>query len=132
MSKVSFDLSGKVALVTGATHGIGMAVAKGLAQQGAQICVNDIDEAKLEACGEEYKKDGIEVYRLVFDVTSEEDVDRGISQIEKEVGPIDILVNNAGIIRRVPILKWISMSSNRSSRLIWFLRSSSPSVLSRP
>ncbi len=105
MSKVSFDLTGKVALVTGATHGIGMAVAKGLAQQGAKICVNDIDDAKLEACKKEYKKDGVEVYRLKFNVTSEEDVDRGISQIEKEVGPVDILVNNAGIIKRVPILE---------------------------
>ena len=105
MSKVSFDLTGKVALVTGATHGIGMAIAKGLAQQGARICVNDIDAPKLEACEEEYKKDGIEVYRLIFDVTSEEDVDRGITQIEQEVGPVDILVNNAGIIKRVPILE---------------------------
>ena len=105
MSKVSFDLTGKVALVTGATHGIGMAVAKGLAQHGAKICVNDIDDAKLEACKKEYKKDGVEVYRLKFNVTSEEDVDRGISQIEKEVGPVDILVNNAGIIKRVPILE---------------------------
>lgn len=105
MSTVSFDLTGKTALVTGATHGIGMAVAKGLAQQGAKICVNDIDEAKLESCRAAYLKDGIEVYRLIFDVTSEEDVDRGISQIENEVGPIDILVNNAGIIKRVPILE---------------------------
>ena len=105
MSKVSFDLTGKVALVTGATHGIGMAVAKGLAQQGAKICVNDIDDVKLEACKEQYKKDGVEVYRLNFNVTSEEDVDRGISEIEKEVGPVDILVNNAGIIKRVPILE---------------------------
>jgi gluconate 5-dehydrogenase len=105
MSKLSFDLTGKVALVTGGTHGIGMAVAKGLAQQGAEICVNDIDDVKLEACKEEYKKDGVEVYTLSFNVTSEEDVDRGISQIEKEVGPVDILVNNAGIIKRVPILE---------------------------
>ena len=105
MSKVSFDLTGKVALVTGATHGIGMAVAKGLAQQGAKICVNDIDDVKLEACKEQYKKDGVEVYKLNFNVTSEEDVDRGISEIEKEVGPVDILVNNAGIIKRVPILE---------------------------
>ena len=105
MSTVSFDLTGKTALVTGETHGIGMAVAKGLAQQGAKICVNDIDETKLETCEGEYKKDGVEVYRLIFDVTSEEDVDRGISQIENEVGPVDILVNNAGIIKRVPILE---------------------------
>ncbi len=104
MSKISFDLDGKIALVTGATHGIGMAIAKGLAQQGAKICVNDIDDAKLEACKAEYAKDGVDVYTLKFNVTSEEDVDKGISQIEKDVGPIDILVNNAGIIKRVPIL----------------------------
>lgn len=104
MSKISFDLTGKTALITGATHGIGMAIAKGLAQQGAKICVNDIDEAKLDACREEYGKDGIDVHTLVFNVTQEEDVDRGISQIESEVGPIDILVNNAGIIKRVPML----------------------------
>ncbi|MBK1880229.1 gluconate 5-dehydrogenase [Pelagicoccus mobilis] len=104
MSKISFDLSGKIALVTGATHGIGMAIAKGLAQQGAKIVVNDIDDEKLESCKAEYAKDGVDVYTLNFNVTSEEDVDRGISQIEKDVGPIDILVNNAGIIKRVPIL----------------------------
>lgn len=105
MNKLSFDLTGKVALVTGATHGIGMAVAKGLAQQGAKICVNDIDDAKLEACKKEYQKDGVDAYTLKFNVTSEDDVDRGISQIEKDVGSIDILVNNAGIIKRVPILE---------------------------
>ncbi|ADE53252.1 gluconate 5-dehydrogenase [Coraliomargarita akajimensis] len=104
MSNISFDLSGKIALVTGATHGIGMAIAKGLAQQGAKICVNDIDDAKLESCKAEYAKDGIDVYTVNFNVTSEADVDKGVSQIEKEVGPIDILVNNAGIIKRVPIL----------------------------
>lgn len=105
MNKISFDLTGKTALVTGATHGIGMAVAKGLAQQGAKICVNDIDAAKLDGCRAEYEKDGVEVYTLSFDVTSEADVDRGITQIEKEVGPVDILVNNAGIIKRIPILE---------------------------
>lgn len=105
MRNISFDLTGKVTLVTGGTHGIGMAVAKGLAQQGARICVNDIDDAKLRACQEEYRRDGIDVYTLNFNVTSEDDVDRGISQIEEEVGHIDVLVNNAGIIKRIPILE---------------------------
>jgi gluconate 5-dehydrogenase len=105
MPKISFELEGKNALVTGATHGIGMAIAKGLARQGAKICVNDIFEERLEACKAAYAEDGIEVYTVKFDVTDEADVDRGISQIEKDVGPIDILVNNAGIIKRIPILE---------------------------
>lgn len=99
-----FDLSGKVALVTGGTHGIGMACGKALAKAGAKLCVNDINDEKLESCKAEYAKDGIDVYTINFNVCSEEGVDKGISQIEAEVGPIDILVNNAGIIIRVPIL----------------------------
>ncbi|HLW08567.1 MAG TPA: gluconate 5-dehydrogenase [Marinilabiliaceae bacterium] len=99
-----FDLKGKVALVTGGTHGIGMAVGKILGQAGAKVCVNDISEEKLAASKAEYAKEGIDVFTLVFDVTNEADVDKGISLIEKEVGSVDILVNNAGIIKRVPIL----------------------------
>ncbi len=99
-----FELSGKVALITGGTHGIGMAIGKVLGQAGAKICVNDISEEKLESCKAEYSSYGIDVYSIKFDVTSESDVDRGISQIENEVGEIDILVNNAGIIKRIPIL----------------------------
>ncbi|MCU4157158.1 gluconate 5-dehydrogenase [Carboxylicivirga sp. A043] len=100
-----FDLSGKIALVTGGTHGIGMACGKALAKAGAKLCVNDINDEKLAECKAEYAKDGIEVFTVNFNVTSEEDVDKGISIIEKEVGAIDILVNNAGIIKRVPILE---------------------------
>src|SRR6056297_2771698 len=99
-----FDLNGKVALITGGTHGIGMAIGKMLGNAGAKICVNDISTEKLESAKKEYADAGIDVYSLVFDVTDEADVDRGISQIEKEVGTIDILVNNAGIIKRIPIL----------------------------
>jgi len=99
-----FDLKGKVALITGGTHGIGMAIGKVLGQAGAKICVNDLMEERLAACKAEYAKDGIDVFTLVFDVTNEADVDKGISLIEKEVGTIDILVNNAGIIKRIPIL----------------------------
>jgi len=99
-----FDLSGKVALITGGTHGIGMAIGKTLGKAGAKICVNDISEEKLQSCKKEYAADGIDVYTLKFDVTNETEVDRGITQIEKEIGTIDILVNNAGIIKRIPIL----------------------------
>ncbi len=99
-----FDLNGKVALITGGTHGIGMAIGKTLGKAGAKICVNDLSEEKLEACKTEYAQDGIDVFTVVFNVTDEADVDRGISVIEQEVGAIDILVNNAGIIKRIPIL----------------------------
>ena len=99
-----FDLTEKVALITGGTHGIGMAIGKVLGKAGAKICVNDLSEEKLRNCKTEFATAGIDVFTVVFDVTSESDVDRGISIIEKEVGKIDILVNNAGIIKRIPIL----------------------------
>jgi gluconate 5-dehydrogenase len=99
-----FNLTGKIALITGGTHGIGMAIGKTLGKAGAKICVNDLSQEKLDSCKVEYAKEGIDVFTLIFDVTNEADVDRGISVIEKEVGTIDILVNNAGIIKRIPIL----------------------------
>jgi gluconate 5-dehydrogenase len=99
-----FDLTGKVTLVTGGTHGIGLAIGLVLANAGAKVCVNDIQEEKLQCCKESFEKESLNVYSLKFDVTDERDVDRGISQIEKHVGIIDILVNNAGIIKRIPIL----------------------------
>jgi len=102
--KELFDLTGKVALVTGGTHGIGLAIGKLLARAGARVCVNDISDEKLKQCRESFEKDKMEVFTLLFDVTSEADVDRGISVIEEKVGTVDILVNNAGIIKRIPIL----------------------------
>ncbi|MEN8247667.1 MAG: gluconate 5-dehydrogenase [Bacteroidota bacterium] len=100
-----FDLNGKTALVTGATHGLGMAIAKGLASAGAKIVINDISKEKLETAKEEYKKDNVDVATYLFDVTKEEVVVESLAKIESEVGPIDILVNNAGIIKRTPMLE---------------------------
>jgi gluconate 5-dehydrogenase len=102
--KELFDLKGKVALVTGGTHGIGLAIAVILAKAGAQVCVNDRSDDKLDACKLAFDKEKLKVFALTFDVTSEADVDRGISLIESKVGNVDILVNNAGIIKRIPIL----------------------------
>jgi len=105
MSTKLFDLTGKNALVTGGTHGIGMALATGLAEAGATIIVNDMFPDKLEASKEEYAKIGIDIHTYVLNVTDEEAVEKTIPVIEEEVGPIDILVNNAGIIKRIPILE---------------------------
>ncbi|MFO8000421.1 MAG: gluconate 5-dehydrogenase [Marinilabilia sp.] len=99
-----FDLSGQVALVTGGSHGIGMAIGKAIGKAGATVVVNGRSQEKLEKAAKEYLSDGVKVFVHAFDVTNEEEVDNGLSYIEKEVGPVDILVNNAGLIKRVPIL----------------------------
>jgi len=99
-----FKLNGKVALVTGGTHGIGMAIGMALGSAGARVCINGRSEEKLQKAKEEYKKNGIDVFAIRFDVTKEDEVDQAIGVIEKEVGEIEILVNNAGIIKRIPIL----------------------------
>lgn len=105
MSINLFDLTGKVALVTGATHGLGMAMAKGLGNAGAKIVVNgNSSQEKLDNALKEYREAGIDAYGSLFDVTDEKAVIEAIGNIEKEVGPIDILVNNAGIIKRTPIV----------------------------
>jgi gluconate 5-dehydrogenase len=101
-----FDLNGKVALVTGATRGLGMAMAAGLGRAGARLVINGRSGgSKLEEAADEYRELGLEVAAYPFDVTDEEQVAESITGIEKEVGPIDILVNNAGIQRRVPLLE---------------------------
>jgi gluconate 5-dehydrogenase len=105
MSKELFDLAGKTALVTGGTHGLGMAIAKGLAHAGATIVINDVFADKLERARGEYARMGIHIHSYVLDVTDEKAVEATIPVIEREVGPIDILVNNAGIIKRIPILE---------------------------
>ena len=101
----NFSLEGKIALITGASYGIGMALAKAMASVGATIVFNDIN-AELVAKGmEEYKASGIKAHGYVFDVTNEDQVNEHIAKIEQEVGVIDILVNNAGMIKRIPAIE---------------------------
>ncbi len=101
-----FDLTGKTALITGATHGIGMAMAEGLAVAGAKIVINGhSSQEKIDAAVAHYHSLGFDAHGLKFDVCDEQQVAEAVAVIESNIGPIDILVNNAGIIRRVPLLE---------------------------
>ena len=105
MSTSLFDLTGKVALITGATHGLGMAMAKGIGQAGAMVIINgNSSQEKIDNAVAAFKAEGIQAFGYRFDVTSEEEVQNAIKRIENEVSPIDILVNNAGIIKRTPMV----------------------------
>jgi gluconate 5-dehydrogenase len=98
-----FSLEGKIALVTGASYGIGFAIASALHEAGATIVFNDINQEKVDNGLKAYGEKGIEAHGYVCDVTSEEQVKDMVARIENEVGIIDILVNNAGIIKRIPM-----------------------------
>lgn len=105
MDKDIFRLDGKIALVTGASYGIGMAMAKALARAGATLVFNDRNPDKVATALDDYRRDGIDAHGYIFDVTDEKSVKEHIDKITDEVGVIDILVNNAGIIKRIPALE---------------------------
>ena len=99
----SFDLTGKVALITGASYGIGMAIAKAMAANGATIVFNDIKQELVDKGIAAYAEAGIKAHGYVCDVTDEDAVNAMVAKITEEVGHINILVNNAGIIKRIPM-----------------------------
>ncbi|MBP5279379.1 MAG: SDR family NAD(P)-dependent oxidoreductase, partial [Erysipelotrichaceae bacterium] len=100
-----FRLDGKVALVTGASDGIGFAIACGLAKAGARIVFNGRSKEKNDAAVARYNENGVEAVGFVCDVTDEKAVQELVAKIEKEIGVIDILVNNAAIIKRIPMIE---------------------------
>ena len=100
-----FSLNGKIALVTGASYGIGFAIAKALHKAGATIVFNDINQDLVDKGIKSYEEEGIKAFGYVCDVTDENAVTSLIAKIEEEVGIVDILVNNAGIIKRIPMIE---------------------------
>ena len=100
MTHPLFDLRGKVALITGSSHGLGFAIARGLGQAGATLVLNGRNEEKLRNAVAVLSGEGLAVYGYAFDITDEEKIQVKIPLIEEEVGPIQILVNSAGIQRR--------------------------------
>ena len=101
----NFDLTGKVALVTGASYGIGFAIAKALSAAGATICFNDLKQEFVDKGLAAYEAEGIKAHGYVCNVCDEEGVQAMVKKIEEEVGVVDILVNNAGIIKRIPMIE---------------------------
>ena len=102
MTQGLFDLTGRRALVTGSSKGIGLALARGLAQAGAQVVLNARDGAALAAAAQSLRAEGLDAHEAGFDVTDPKAAEAAVAEIEARLGPIDILVNNAGINRRFP------------------------------
>jgi gluconate 5-dehydrogenase len=98
-----FDLTGRTALITGSSQGLGLALARGLAQAGAAIVLNGRDEKKLGVAAETLRAEGARVTTAAFDVTDGAASAAAVAKTEAEFAPIDILVNNAGIQRRAPL-----------------------------
>lgn len=103
MQNKLFDLTGKVALITGSGQGLGFTIARGMGQAGATLVLNDVDEARLDQAVGTLRAEGLRVSGSRFDVTKAAEIADATPSIEREVGPIDILYNNAGIQRRVPL-----------------------------
>ena len=111
-----FDLTGKVALVTGAGQGAGAGIAALLARQGASVAVNDLVEQRALETAQRIAGDSGRAVAAPFDVTDAESVAAGIETLEKRVGPVDILVNNAGVPPGMRLVRFREMDPAEWSR----------------
>jgi gluconate 5-dehydrogenase len=124
MSFPLFDLTGKTALITGSSQGIGLALARGLAEHGATVILNGRDETKLNAALKQLVDDGFTAHAVAFDATEPASVAAGIDRVEAEIGAIDILINNAGMQHRspledFPIDKWQQLLTTNISSVFY-------------
>jgi gluconate 5-dehydrogenase len=131
-----FDLTGRTALVTGSGQGLGLAIARGLAESGAAIVLNGRNAAKLETTAAVLRAEGVRVATAVFDVTDGEAARAAIERIETEFAPIDILVNNAGIQQRVALAdmteaQWRTMIDHNLTSAFLVARAVGPRMIAR-
>jgi gluconate 5-dehydrogenase len=131
-----FDLSGRLALITGGSRGIGYAIADALAQAGARIILNGRSQAALENAAAELRVQGRSVETVPFDVTNPEQVAHAVAAIEDGIGPIDILVNNAGIQRRAPLEQfhdgdWRELMSTNVDSVYYVSKAVAPNMIER-
>ncbi|MGN7978819.1 SDR family oxidoreductase [Microbacterium sp. 22195] len=133
----AFDLTGRTALVSGSSQGIGRALAEGLAEAGARVVVHGRDAAKAaHAAAEITQETGIEAHSVAFDITDAAAVDAGMTEVEELVGTPDILVNNAGIQRRAPIAEfaeedWDALVGTNLSGVFHLARRTSRGMIER-
>lgn len=131
-----FDLTGRTALITGSSQGLGFALARGLASAGAAIVLNGRDEKKLVAAAETLRADGARVTTAAFDVTDGAAGAAGVATIEAEFAPIDILINNAGIQRRAPLAEmteeqWRTVIDTNLTSVFLVARAVAPRMIAR-
>jgi len=131
-----FDLSGRTAVITGSSQGIGFALAHGLLQSGATIVLNGRDESKLARAAESLGGKEARVHTAAFDVTDGAEVSKAIERIEANLAPIDILINNAGIHRRAPLvemteLQWHEVLETNLTSAFLLGRAVAPRMISR-
>ena len=109
----SFSAKGRVALVTGASRGLGLAMAEALAGAGATVLLNGRQAATLEAAAAALRAKGLDVQPLPFDVADAAACREGMAELLRRHGRLDILVNNAGIQHRVPVVAWTDADFER-------------------
>jgi gluconate 5-dehydrogenase len=112
----TFRLDGRLALVTGSSAGIGLGVARGLAQAGAAVVLNGRDAARLAATAQQLRSEGLQVHERSFDVCDPAAVEAAVAEIESTLGPIEILVNNAGTQHRAPFHEFPAVEWDRLMR----------------
>jgi gluconate 5-dehydrogenase len=131
-----FDLTGRTALITGSSQGLGLALARGLGAAGASLVLNGRDAAKLEAAAAMLRAEGVKVATAAFDVTNAAAIAQAVARVETEVAPIDILVNNAGIQRRAPLaemseIQWREVLDTNLTSAFLVTRQVAPRMIAR-